>query len=95
MISWIFFPRNVGYGEAAGIETRCRKKRFHNRRRPEGWLAPSVQNKVDCYVKVMDGIFKFLSVLEISAEVEFFDIQKIKAPDISGKGYQERDQLGF
>lgn len=76
-------------------KTRYRKSRFDNRRRKEGWLAPSVQQKVDCHLKVVENVCKLIPVTKIIAEVASFDIQKIKNPKIEGTDYQKGDQLGF
>lgn len=76
-------------------KTRYRKSRFDNRRRKEGWLAPSVQQKVDCHLKVVENVCKLLPVTKIIAEVASFDIQKIKNPKIEGTDYKKGDQLGF
>ncbi len=76
-------------------KTRYRKPRFDNRRRREGWLTPSVRQKVDCHLKVVENVCKLLPVTKIIAEVASFDIQKIKDPEIHGTDYQQGDQLGF
>ena len=76
-------------------KTRYRQPRFDNRRRKDGWLAPSVQQKVDCHLTQVRKVHEILPVVKIIAEVASFDIQKIKNLDISGKEYQEGDQLGF
>lgn len=76
-------------------KTRYRKPRFNNRRRPDGWLAPSVRNKVDTHLKAVENVCKILPVAHITVEVAAFDIQKIKNPDISGNGYQQGEQLNF
>lgn len=76
-------------------KTRYRKARFDNRRRFEGWLAPSVQNKIDTHLRVINDVYKILPISKIVVEVASFDIQKIKNPDISGEGYQQGEQLNF
>ena len=76
-------------------KTRYRKPRFNNRSRAEGWLAPSVRQKVDCHLQVIANIFKLLPITKIVIEIASFDIQKIKNSDISGTDYQEGEQLGF
>ena len=76
---------------------RYRKPRFDNRvksKRP-GWIAPSVQYKVDAHLKAVEQIASILPVSRVIIEVAQFDTQKIKNPEISGKEYQEGDQLGF
>ena len=76
-------------------KTRYRKARFDNRRKPEGWLAPSIRNKIDTHLRVVDMVRKILPVTKTIVEVAQFDIQKIKNPDILGKDYQHGDQMGF
>ena len=75
--------------------TRYRKPRFDNRRRKEGWLAPSVQNKVDTHLTVLRKVNEILPVSKIVVEVAAFDIQKIKNPSISGVEYQQGELLDF
>ena len=76
-------------------KTRYRKARFNNRKRKEGWLAPSVQNKVDSHVTVIRKVYEILPITRIIVEVASFDIQKIKNPTISGVDYQRGEQLNF
>ena len=59
-------------------KTRYRKPRFLNRRRPEGWLAPSIQHKLDSHIKAIEQVKKILPITAINIEVAAFDIQKIK-----------------
>ena len=70
-------------------KTRYRKPRFENRKRGEGWLAPSVQNKVDTHLTVVRRVHEILPITKIIIEVAAFDIQKIKNPDIAGTEYQQ------
>src|SRR6266567_2983010 len=76
-------------------KTRYRKARFDNRRRSEGWLAPSVQHKVDVHLKTIKRMHQLLPVSKTTIEVAQFDIQKITNPEIEGKEYQQGPQLGF
>ena len=78
-------------------KTRYRKARFLNRvhRKHKGWLAPSVENKINVHLKLVADIHKILPITKIVAEVAQFDIQKIKNHNISGKEYQQGEQLGF
>lgn len=78
-------------------KTRYRKVRFQNRvkSKRKGWLAPSVENKIDAHFKSIAQVSKILPITNIVVETASFDIQKIKNPEISGKQYQEGDQLGF
>ena len=74
---------------------RYRPARFNNRKKDKGWLAPSVQHKVDAHLRAVERAHKILPITHIVAEVASFDIQKIKNPAIEGDGYQKGDQLGF
>ena len=76
-------------------KTRYRKPRFDNRKRKDGWLAPSVQNKVDTHLTVIHKVYEILPMTKIIVEVASFDIQKIKNPSISGAEYQQGEQLDF
>ena len=76
---------------------RYRKPRFLNRVRSKnkGWLAPSVENKIQTHLKIISKIHEILPISKIIIEVASFDIQKIKNPDIEGEQYQQGEQLGF
>lgn len=76
-------------------KTRHRKPRFDNRIRKEGWLAPSIQNKVDSHLTVIRKVHEILPVTKIIVEVASFDIQKIKNPAISDTEYQQGEQSDF
>ncbi len=76
---------------------RYREPRFDNRTKskPKGWIAPSLQHKLDTHIKLVDEIKTILPIKKIKVEIANFDIQKMKDDEISGKEYQEGDMLGF
>src|SRR6266566_4922277 len=76
-------------------KTRYRKSRFRNRRKPEGWLAPSVEHKVAAHLKTIQLIHRVLPVGRTTIEVAQFDLQKLANPEIVGTAYQEGPQLGY
>lgn len=78
-------------------KTRYRKARFLNRVRTKnkGWLAPSIENKIQSHFSIIDKIHKLLPISKITVETASFDIQKIKNPSIQGTGYQQGEQLDF
>lgn len=78
-------------------KTRYRKARFLNRvhRKHKGWLAPSIENKINVHLKLIMDIHKILPITKIIVEVAQFDIQKIKNPNISGSEYQQGEQRGW
>lgn len=83
-------------------KTRYRAPRFDNRVRSKnkGWLAPSVENKCQSHINVIDKVMRLLPVSKIIVELASFDTQKLKA-DLDGlkrpEGieYQHGSQLGF
>ena len=76
-------------------KTRYRAPRFDNRRRPEGWLTPTMEAKVRAHINVIADVCAILPISKIVVETASFDIQKIKDEDIEGKRYQEGEQLGY
>ena len=76
-------------------KTRYRKCRFDNRKKKDGWLAPSVEQKIESHLKVIRFVHKLLPITKTTIEVAQFDAQKIKNPDINGKEYQQGEQMGF
>ena len=78
-------------------KTRYRAPRFDNRvhSKNQGWLAPSIENKINAHLSRVAIVRKLLPVSKIVVETAAFDIQKIKNPDIEGTDYQQGEQLGF
>ena len=78
-------------------KTRYRAPRFNNRVRSKhkGWLAPSVENRIQAHISRIEAVCRLLPVTKIVIEAASFDVQKIKNPTIEGTDYQQGDQLGF
>lgn len=76
-------------------KTWYRKPRFLNRKKEEGWFAPSIHHKYESMIKIVKLVKKLIPVDSIAVETASFNIQKIKNPDIQGKGYQEGVQKKF
>ena len=76
---------------------RYRKARFNNRvsSKNKGWLAPSVENKIQTHLTVVRNAYRILPISKIVVETASFDIQKIKNPNIDGEDYQNGEQMGF
>ncbi|MGY4686563.1 RNA-guided endonuclease IscB [Petrotoga sp. DB-2] len=74
---------------------RYREPRFDNRRKPDGWLAPSIQHKLDTHIRFIEFIKNILPITSIVIEVAKFDTQKIKNPNIEGIEYQQGEQRDF
>ncbi len=76
-------------------KTRYRKARFLNRTKSKGWLAPSVQHKVDGHLNIIRLVHQLLPVCRTIIEVAQFDPQQLRHPGFQGNAYQEGPQLGF
>ena len=78
-------------------KTRYRAPRFLNRVRSKhkGWLAPSVENRIQAHISRIEAVCRVLPITKIVIETASFDIQKIKNPEVEGTDYQQGDQLGF
>lgn len=81
---------------------RYRQPRFNNRvhSKHKGWLAPSVENKINTHLTMVSKIRQILPITKIVVEVAQFDIQMLKALDNGldmpqGTDYQQGEQLGF
>lgn len=76
-------------------KTRYRKPRFNNRRKKDGWLPPSVEQRLESHKQEIAFVHSILPITEVILERNDFDIQKIKNPDIKGKEYQQGEQLDY
>ena len=74
---------------------RYRPARFDNRTRPEGWLAPSLQHRVDTVMAWVGRLMRWAPVTALSQELVRFDMQQIQNPEISGTEYQQGTLLGY
>ncbi|WP_350449925.1 RNA-guided endonuclease IscB [Aminobacterium mobile] len=75
--------------------TRYRAPRFNDRRRPDGWLPPSLRHRVDTTMSWMRRIMRIASVSGFSVESVKFDTQKMLNPEISRKEYQQGELAGY
>ena len=76
-------------------KTRYRKARFLNRRRPEGWLPPSIQAKLDAHFAWIDKFCSLVPNPKLRIEVGKFDTAKMINPDIHGVDYQHGQTYGY
>ena len=76
-------------------KTWYRKPRFQNRKKSDGWLAPSIKHKKDSIIKLIEFVKKLIPINKIIVETAAFDIQKINNPEITGKQYQQGVQKDF
>lgn len=76
-------------------KTRYRKPRFNNRKRPDNWLPPSIQSRIDNTFMWIDRFMGLVPNPILNIEVGKFDVQKMINPDIKGKEYQEGSSYGY
>jgi len=65
-------------------QLRYRAPRFNNRTKPKGWLAPSLQHRVDTTISVIKRLRALVPVTSTSQELVRFDLQQMENPEISG-----------
>ncbi|HAN72912.1 MAG TPA: HNH endonuclease [Planktothrix sp. UBA8407] len=75
--------------------TRYRQPRFLNRKRSEGWLAPSLQHRVKTILTWVRKLIKLAPIDSIVQELVRFDLQKLENPEISGIEYQQGQLAGY
>lgn len=76
-------------------KTRYRKARFLNRTRPDGWLAPSLQHRVDTVLTWVNRFCRLAPIGSIAQELVRFDLQLMQNPEISGVQYQQGELQGY
>ena len=76
-------------------KTRYREARYDNRRRPDGWLPPSLHSKAEATIKAVRFMASFLPVGRVTVEVGRFDTQKMQNPDIAHLEYQQGELQGY
>lgn len=75
--------------------TRYRKARFLNRTNKRGWLAPSLQHRVETTLTWANKLIKFVPITGIFQELVRFDLQQLENPEISGVEYQQGELVGY
>ena len=76
-------------------KTRYRKARFLNRKRPEGWLPPSIRAKINANFTWIDKFYGLVPSPKLRIEVGKFDVAKMISPEIQGVDYQHGQTYGY
>lgn len=87
--------RSQSRGSRRNRKTRYRKPRFNNRKRPEGWLPPSLMHRVQTTETWIKRLIKFCPVTEIWIERVKFDTQLMQNAELSGIQYQQGELYGY
>jgi 5-methylcytosine-specific restriction endonuclease McrA len=75
--------------------TRYRKPRFNNRRRRQGWLAPSLGSRVCNVLTWVKRFIRLCPITAISMELVRFDLQAMEQPNMEGYQYQQGTLAGY
>ncbi|MFB8793541.1 MAG: RNA-guided endonuclease IscB [Microcoleus sp.] len=75
--------------------TRYRQARFFNRTRQKGWLAPSLQHRVETTLSWVNKFIRLAPIGSIVQELVRFDLQQLENPEISGVEYQQGELAGY
>lgn len=76
-------------------KTRYRPRRFANRRRPAGWLPPSLRSRVLHLLTWVSRLRHWSPVGLLSQELSRFDTQAMQDPAIAGVHYQQGSLAGY
>jgi 5-methylcytosine-specific restriction endonuclease McrA len=74
---------------------RYRAKRFDNRARADGWLAPCLKHRVESILNWVARIQKLAPIAGLSMELVRFDMQAMQDPEIHGVEYQQGELAGY
>jgi 5-methylcytosine-specific restriction endonuclease McrA len=75
--------------------TRYRQPRFLNRRKPDGWLPPSLLSRAQNILTWVNRLRRLCPVGTISQELVRFDTQLMQNPEIAGVEYQQGELAGY
>ena len=77
-------------------QLRYRAPRFLNRgNKSQGWLAPSLQHRVDTTLAWVKRLGRLAPVSALSVELVRFDMQALQNPEIEGAQYQQGTLAGY
>lgn len=74
---------------------RYREPRFNNRTRKAGWLAPSLQHRVDSTMSWVTRLRRWVLITGLAVERVKFDTQLMQNAEISGVEYQQGALYGY
>jgi 5-methylcytosine-specific restriction endonuclease McrA len=93
---------HAGLQKRAGVRrgrrsrhTRSRQPRWRNRRRPKGWLPPSLCSRVQNVETWTRRLIRWCPLGAISYEAVRFDTQALQNPEIEGIAYQHGTLAGL
>jgi hypothetical protein len=88
--------KRSGFRSKRRSRLRYRPARFNNRTRKEGWLAPSLESRVNCITHFVNKFNKLLSNANMcNIELPKFDTQKMNNPNIKNYQYSQGVMSNF
>lgn len=95
--------RQISEALTARRAMRCRRRsklryrapRFSNRTRSTGWLAPSLQHRVNITKAWVERVMRWAPISAFSSELVRFDTHLIGNPEVTGAGYQQGTLAGY
>ncbi len=94
-ISEVLTARRQMRRRRRGANLRHRAPRFLNRTKPTGWLAPSLQHRVDTTMSWVKRLRRWAPVTALSSELVRFDMALMQNAEISGVAYQQGALAGY
>lgn len=76
-------------------KTRYRPARFNNRRKPTGWLPPSLESRIANITTWVKRLRQLCPVTSLAMELVKFDTQALVNPEIKGLEYQQGALVGY
>ena len=70
---------------------RYRKSRFDNRKKPEGWLAPTVEHKKDNHIRIFEMFYEVCPITRAVFETGQFDPAAMQAFEETGEILEDTD----
>lgn len=72
-----------------------KEAKYCNRKRPKGWLTPTVKHCVLTHINLIKKLLKFLPITKVSIEVNTFDFQLLENPHIKAWQYTKGKLFGY
>lgn len=76
-------------------QTRYRQPRFNNRRRPKGWLPPSLRSRRDNVLTWVARLRRWCPIGALSLEFAKLDMARMQDATLQGEDYQMGTLVGF
>ncbi len=87
--------RRRNYRRSRRSRLRYRAPRFNNRRRPKGWLTPTLRSKINNVCSWSLRLSKLAPITGYTVATTKFDTQKLQNPEIRGVEYQHGTLYGY